>query len=206
MSDSTMNYILTQTKIDGLNITEALSRMGNSSKLYLRIIHSFVTNMPENLKELSTCTIQADNLPDYAIKIHGAKGSCYGIGANTLGDIALTLEMAAKAGDLETCLRVNDSFITSAETLIKQLEELETRIEEAEKSLGTRPQLDKPDTDTLNALLAATKDFDIDEMNRLVEELSSADYAHDGDVVDKIKQGIEAFDYQTIVDTITSYL
>lgn len=206
MSDMAIDQILAETQIDGLDIPDALARMGNSAKLYMRIIHSFTTNMPDNLSELATNSINAETLGDYAIRIHGAKGSCYGIGANKMGDIAKTLEMAAKAGDLQTCLDTNDSFVLGTETLINELEALEAKIEAAESSQGGKQQAEKPDTLKLAALLTATQNFDIDQMGSLVEELTSTEYAQGGDVVAKIKQSFDAFDYQAIEEAIASYL
>lgn len=202
---SNIDSILAQTTIEGLDITEALGRMGNSGKLYMRIIHSFITNMPLNLEELQTSDITAETLGDYAIKIHGAKGSCYGIGANTIGDIARTLEMAAKAGDLDTCLQQNDSFIQGTNELLVQLKELEAAIETAQAGEGIAQQ-DKPDAAKLAALLAATQSFDISQMNTLVEELTSVQYASGNETIAAIKQSFEAFDYQAIEEAITAYL
>lgn len=206
MSDAAIDQILAETTIDGLDIPDALARMGNSGKIYMRIIHSFVTNMPETLNELATSNINDETLGDYAIRIHGAKGSCYGIGANKVGDIARTLEMAAKAGELETCLAVNDSFLDGTKALIKELEALEAKIEDAANSLGGKQKVDKPDTTKLAALLSATQSFDIDQMGSLVEELTSTEYAQGGEVVAKIKQSFDAFDYQAIEEAIASYL
>ena len=204
--DNSIDQILAETTIPGLDIPDALGRMGNNSKIYLRIIHSFVTNMPGNLADLATDSINKETLADYAIKIHGAKGSCYGIGANAVGDLAKALEMASKVGDLDTCLRDNNGFITSTEQLLKDLEALEARIETLESGGGGKAQSDKPDTLKLQALLAATQNFDIDEMTRLVEELTSTQYAQGGNVITKIKESFDAFDYQTIEETIAAYL
>jgi HPt (histidine-containing phosphotransfer) domain-containing protein len=204
MSDTATAQVLAQTTIVGLDIPDALARMGNNPKLYMRIIHSFITNMPGNLDDLATSTITADTLPDYAIRIHGAKGSCYGIGANAVGDEAKALEIAAKANDLETCLRDNDAFITHTQELIGQLQDLETRTEAAEG--GGRAEAAAPDASKLAALLTATQGFDIDQMNTLVEELNALHYARGGDVITRIKESFDAFDYQAIEDLITAYL
>ena len=206
MSSNAADQVLAEAAIPGLDIPEALARMGNNPKLYMRIIHSFVTNMPANLDTLDTGRITADTLEDYAIKIHGAKGSCYGIGANAVGDIARDLEIAAKDGDLQTCLSDNDNFIVATQELLVKLEALEARIEELENSAGGKAQADRPDALKLRSLLTATKNFSITEMGGLVEELTSVQYLQDGDVVMKIKNAYDAFDYQTIEETITAYL
>lgn len=207
MSDTVIDQILAKTNIAGLNIPDALARMGNSAKLYMRIVHSFVVNMPKNLDDLATTTINAETLSDYAIKIHGAKGSCYGIGAQAIGDVAKSLEVAAKAGDLTTCLRDNDSFVVGVQELIKALERLEARVEAAKNGTGKGgAQAEKPDTDKLAALLTATQSFDLEQMNSIIEELSNVRYEQDSEIVSKIKESFEAFDYQAIEETIFAYL
>jgi len=206
MSSITTDQILASTEIHGVDIMEALGRMGNNSKIFMRIIHSFTTNMPGNLAELATDTITADTLKDYSIRIHGAKGSCYGIGANAMGDVALALEMAAKAGDLETCLRDNDSFITGTQELLVELEALEARVEQLESDGGGKAQADKPDAAKLRALLTATQQFDIDEMGKLVEELAGIQYAQGSEIISRIKNANDAFDYLTVEETIAAYL
>jgi len=206
MSSTAADKVLAEAAIPGLDIPEALARMGNNPKLYMRIIHSFVTNMPANLESLATSTITGDTLNDYAIKIHGAKGSCYGIGANAVGDIARDLEIAAKNGDLATCQRDNDNFILATQELLKELRALEARIEELENSAGGKNQAEKPDAQKLRALLAATQSFSITELGRLVEELTSMQYLQGSEAIMKIKTAFEAFDYQTIEETIAEYL
>jgi len=206
MSSTAADQVLAGAAISGLDIPEALARMGNNPKLYMRIIHSFVSNMPTNLESLATSTINAGTLPDYAIRIHGAKGSCYGIGANAVGDLARELEIAAKAGDLDTCLRDNDNFILRTQELLIELEAMEARIEELENSAGGRAQANKPDTQKLRALLVATQSYDINEMSTLVDELLSVQYLEGNDTVMRIKQAFGAFDYQAIEEIIAAYL
>lgn len=206
MSDAVVDQVLAETTIPGLDISDALLRMNKSSKLYMRIVHSFIINMPGNLEELATSTLTAATLPDYAIKIHGAKGSCYGIGAYARGDDAKALECAAKDGDLETCLANNDAFIAKTKELIKELETLEKRIETREGESGGTVTVDKPDSLTLRELLAATQQFDIDQMGKLVDELTSTQYTQDGEVINRIKSAFDAFDYEAIKDSISAYL
>jgi len=205
MSDTATGKILAETNISGLDIPDALARMGNNPKLYMRIIDAFINNMPGNLADLATDTINEVTLPDYAIRIHGAKGSCYGIGANAVGDEAKDLEMASKAGDLATCLRDNDTFIAHTQELVRELENLRDTVEAAENA-GGRAGAERPDVTKLAALLTATRNFDIDQMGRLVEELTSVQYANDGEVVAGIKASYDAFDYLAVEEAIIAYI
>ena len=196
--------ILADTQIPGLQIAEAMGRLGDSASLYLRIIHSFVTNMPHHLSELSAPS--AETLNDYAIKVHGVKGSCYGIGANCCGDAAKDLEMAAKAGDLDTVLRDNGALLNSLRALLVELEKLEATVAAAEGAESSSGLADSPDPAILQALLDATQAFDIEQMQKLIDELSSVNYRSGGDLVAYIQERFGAFDYQAIEDNINARL
>ena len=195
--------ILADTQIPGLDIAEAMGRLGNSSKLYMRIIHSFVTNMPHHLDELNAPS--AETLGDYAIKVHGVKGSCYGIGANRCGNAAKGLEIAAKAGDLCKVLRDNGAFLVEARALLVELEKLEATVTAAEVAATSASLADSPDPVILQALLEATQDFDIEQMQKLIDELDSVSY-RGSDLVAFIKERFGEFDYQAIEDRINAIL
>jgi HPt (histidine-containing phosphotransfer) domain-containing protein len=203
MADTAIiDRVLAETKIDGLDIPDALGRMGNSGKMYLRIVHSYTTNMPKALDELAAVTLET--LPDYAIKVHGAKGSCYGIGANACGDLAKALEMASKADDWQTVQRDNGAFVESVRELITQLEKLEADVEQAENAGVSKAVAASPDPLKLSALLVATQNFDLDQMQSLIDELLAVSYETGGDIVAYIKEHFEAFDYQAIEEKIIS--
>jgi HPt (histidine-containing phosphotransfer) domain-containing protein len=195
-----IDNVLAQTSIAGLDIPDALARMGNSGKMYLRIIHSFTTNMPKTLDELAAVT--EDTLPDYAIKVHGSKGSCYGIGATACGDLARALEMASKIGDWQTVERDNGAYLNSVRELLAELEKLEANVEAAENQGATKASEASPDPLKLSALLAATQSFDLDQMQKLIDELLSVSYEQGGEVVSYIKDHFDAFDYQAIEEKI----
>ncbi|MCL2807997.1 MAG: hypothetical protein FWD27_07590 [Coriobacteriia bacterium] len=206
MPNTAIDQVLAETHISGLDIPGAVLRMGNNPKLYMRIIHSFVANMPGNLVDLATGSITMEALEHYGIKIHGAKGSCYGIGATAVGDLAKELEIAAKHGDIEYCMSNNEGFITSTLELIEELKALEERVEALETGATGKPQADKPDAAKLKSLLTATQEFNINAINELVEELNNTLYAQGGEVIAKIKEASDAYDYQTIEETITAFL
>ncbi|MDR2714877.1 MAG: hypothetical protein LBB42_05100 [Coriobacteriales bacterium] len=228
-----LDDILANTNIEGLNIPEALGRINNNSSIYMRIIHSFTQNMPDMLEELSKVT-EAD-LPDYIIQVHGAKGSCYGIGATACGDAAFALEMASKAGDWETVARDNGAFIALSQELVEKLKELEACVEQAQSGAGagaggvadggvagggsgaaggSGTEADAVseaaatpavlDTEKLAALLEATKDFDYEKMESLVEDLEKQRYANGDEIVPWLREQLDKFSYDTIIERLSN--
>ncbi|MCL1891470.1 MAG: hypothetical protein FWG00_05610 [Coriobacteriia bacterium] len=220
-----LDDILANTNIEGLNIPEALGRINNNSSIYMRIIHSFTQNMPDMLEELSKVT-EAD-LPDYIIQVHGAKGSCYGIGATACGDAAFALEMASKADDWETVARDNGAFIALSHELVEKLKELEACVEQAQSGAGAGGVADGGvagggsgaeaaavpeaaatpavlDTEKLAALLEATKDFDYEKMESLVEDLEKQQAANGDEIVPWLREQLDKFSYDTIIERLSN--
>jgi len=196
---SEIDAILASTHIYGLDIPEALSRINNNGKIYIRIIHSFVQNMPQMLDEFAL--VSEETLGDYAIKVHGAKGSCYGIGATVCGDAAFALEKASKAGDMDTVLRDNGAFIELTRALVSDLADLEALVN------GTQPaaalSAAKPDASKLAALLEATRSYDIELMQKIIEDLEKQSYQSGGEIVPWLREKFDNFSYDRIVEKLS---
>ncbi|MDR1053352.1 MAG: response regulator [Planctomycetaceae bacterium] len=115
-NDST---IIDRDEVHGLDIQAGLNRIGGNLEIYIEILKIYVESTPEILDKLRVPT--ADELKDYAIAIHGIKGSSLNIGADKIGKFAAELEADAKAGDLEAVLSKNRNFITLTERLLDEM-------------------------------------------------------------------------------------
>ena len=197
MSD--INAILASTSISGLDISEALSRINHSGKIYMRIIHSFIQNMPQMLDDLSTVT--DETLANYSIKVHGVKGSCYGIGATLCGDAAFVLEKASKVGDLEAVLRDNGSFIELTRALVRDLEELEAHVESMQAPAASSAA--RPDPRKLARLLEATRYYNVEMMHKIIEELEGQSYVSGGEIVPWLRKQFDSFAYDKIIERLS---
>ncbi|MDR1485412.1 MAG: response regulator [Planctomycetaceae bacterium] len=103
-------------EVRGLDIQSGLNRIGGNMEIYKEILKIYVESTPAILDVLRVPTLE--KLKDYAIAIHGIKGSSLNIGADKIGKLAAELESAAKAGNLETVLSKNRNFIALTEKLI----------------------------------------------------------------------------------------
>ena len=198
---TTTDDILADTRIEGLDISEALGRLNNSSKVYMRIIHSFAQNMPKLLDDLLEVT--EESLPNYAIRVHGIKGSCYGIGAVACGDAAFALEKASKAGDWITVARENDAFVASVKKLIEELVALEERVENGQAPVCAAA-FGAPDAAKLAALLEATKNYSVETMFNIIEELEAQTYTSGGEIVPWLREQFDSFAYDNIIERLSA--
>ena len=107
--------------IPGLNTEVCLELFNNNLDDYIKFITFFADNTRAKLENLKTVT--KDSLHDYAVTVHGIKGSCAWIGADSVGKTAEKLEKSAMAGDLEVILTENPIFIQDMMTLIENIQE-----------------------------------------------------------------------------------
>ncbi|MCL1897098.1 MAG: hypothetical protein FWG03_11220 [Clostridiales bacterium] len=187
--------------IEGLNLEEGMARFGGNPDLYIKVIKSFVDSIGRHLDKLKALT--SEGLEDYAIEVHGIKGSCYGISAYKEGDMAKALEISAKAGDYGQTASGNAPFIDAVETLAGKLRGL---LDEVENKGGGGPKKSAPDRDVLESMLEASRDFDIDRMQEALQELEKYEYENDGDLVKWLGEQVTSFSYGNIEERLADLL
>lgn len=196
-------HILNDNPIEGVDYAEALNRFGNQAAIYLRIIGIFIESTPDTLEVLAK--VRPETMTDYTIRIHGFKGSCYGISALALGDEAKALELASKDLDWDRIEQGNPLVIEHALALVGQLKHLVDMVEQegAEGSGDIRPLLDAPDKAVLETLLEATENFDVDGIEQAIKELDKARYDSDPTLVSDLKGLLARFKYDLIRARVT---
>jgi HPt (histidine-containing phosphotransfer) domain-containing protein len=191
--------ILNENPIEGVDYADGLGRFGNQPAIYLRIIKSFIKNTPATLDELVTVT--EDSLGDYAVRVHGLKGSCYGISAMTVGDEAKALELASKASEWATIERDNPTLLARVNELIDQLQALVDKVEQIEDGDGDpRPVADAPDRSLVYRLLEATQSFDVIGMEQAIKDMDSVRYRSNPHLVKDLQEQLTNFRYDLIED------
>lgn len=188
-------------KIDGLDLDEGVRKFSGNLEVYLRVLNSFISNIPQKLVEISHP--EDMNLIDYTITVHGIKGSCYGINANVLGDKSAELEKLAKENNLDEIQKLNPQFLQSVEKLIA---DLKIFIESENSAKPEKEKKSRPDTDILLKLLTAAQNYDNDDMRNAIAELEKFDYEDGNDFVSQIKKNIDGFDYDAVIELIEKYL
>ena len=188
-------------EIEGLDLEAGVARFGGNPKLYAKIIKTFVDNIGPHLDKLAGLT--PEGLEDYAIGVHGVKGSLYGISATREGDMAKDLEIAAKAGEYDKVLAGNVPFIDSVKELTIKLQSLLAAFEEGSEAGQKKPE---PDRAQLEIMLTASRDFDVDKMQEALKELEKYEYEKDGDLVGWLSEQVTAFGYDKIEERLASIL
>jgi CheY-like chemotaxis protein len=191
-------------KIAGLDYEKGLERFGGDWEPYIEIMRSFSHNTPpllEYLTKVSSDGTLDENITGYAINVHAIKGSIRGIGAVHLGDMAESLENAAKSKNLNYVLENNTVFINGVKKLIDDLEELLPKIAPQDQ----KPKKGKPDKDELLKLLAACDRFNIVNAEAAMDEIEKYDYETESGFVLWLRENIKQMNFMEIKERLESY-
>ncbi|MDR0448449.1 MAG: cache domain-containing protein [Treponema sp.] len=187
-------------EIAGLNTKKGIERFGGDEDAYIDVLRSFVTNTPQLLETVKT--VSMESLPNYAITIHGIKGSSLGIFAEAVGNQAEALEKAAKSKDLNFVDSNNPAFLETAWKLIADIKELLDTI----KTDNPKQMKDKPDMETLKKLLAACENYDMDTVDAAISGIDTYEYVSDDGLASWLKKNVEQMNFREITEKLSSLI
>jgi signal transduction histidine kinase/DNA-binding response OmpR family regulator/HPt (histidine-containing phosphotransfer) domain-containing protein len=182
--------LIRSTPVEGLDAEKGLERFGGDGKSYMESLRSYVIHTPELLEAARN----TDSPADYAITVHGIKGSSRGISADLIGQKAEELEHAAKAGNLDFVTKENGGFILAVERFIAGLSEL---LDILEKNLH-KPRRDAPDPALLDRLRNAAEHYDMGELDSAMEELEQCVYESDAELVPWLREQVDKSEFEEI--------
>ncbi|GHT78335.1 hypothetical protein FACS1894104_1380 [Actinomycetota bacterium] len=185
--------------LDGIDVQALLERFADDKDDVLQVLESYHRNTPELLKTVSRPT--KDNLSDYAIAVHGIKGSSRSVCAEDIGKQAEALELAAKASDLEFVEQNNQALLTSVDALLAEL----AAFLQTMQAQDDKPVVLSPDPELLEKLTAACDAFNMDEADELVVLLDSNRYQSGQEMVDLLKEQINGSDFDAAQKTIDAF-
>ncbi|MDR0701986.1 MAG: response regulator [Azoarcus sp.] len=181
------------SRIDGLDWAMGLKRFNGDEDVYLSVIQSYSTNTARLLDKIRN--INEDALNDYAIIIHGVKGSSYGVEARDIGKKAEELEYAARAGNLDFVRRNNPLFIQAAEALLTRLAALSSRVDQNGGGRESRPA---PDEALLTQMEEAAADFRISIMEEVMNALESFEYETQVELIAWLREQVDQMEFVAI--------
>ena len=183
------------SEIDGVDLKKAQERYGDDST-YVDILRAFSKSIPAILKTIETVT--EANLKEYAISIHGIRGSCYSICAEKAAVLAEALELAAKAGEYGFVSANNTTFIENVNIIISSANDIMAKIQGNEQ----KKQKDKPANQLLKSLIEACEQYDMSDIDTIVEELSRFNYDSGEDLVEWIREMSDEMNYDEIAERL----
>jgi CheY-like chemotaxis protein len=191
--DETAEIIRT-ARIKGLDAEKGLERFGGDGKSYMDSLRSYALHTPPLLESARITT----NIDNYAVTVHGIKGSSYGISAEAAGQWAERLEHAARAGNLSLIGEENNMFIESVKRFISDLNGLLRFIDEKYQ----KPCMAAPDPELLEKIRDAAENYDVSGLDRAMEELEQCTYESDADLVPWLREQIDKSEFEKIISRL----
>jgi CheY-like chemotaxis protein len=187
-------------KIAGLDVNKGVERLGGDWNIYREVLLSYVRHTPPLLEKAKT--VSKDTLADYAIIVHGIKGSSLGICAEEVGQLAAFLEDAAKSGNFDLVSNRNPDFIKFAFKLLSDIENLLAEMDVDHN----KPLKDKPDEETLSELLVACENYDMDGVDAAMEKINDFDYESDDGLVAWLRENMERMNFTLIKEKLATLI
>ncbi|MDR2209755.1 MAG: cache domain-containing protein [Azoarcus sp.] len=188
-----------EIEISGIDAENGLFNCGGDHNIYVSVLRSYVVSVSEILNKIHDVT--QETLPNYIIVVHAIKGSSATIGAEAIRETAANLEEMARKGDLSGVLAKNDTFLQETECLLAAIKGwLDSRVDKIEK-----PQLPAPDRALLIRLCQSCKEYDLNGVEKIMEELNSANYETDADLVVWLREKVDSCDFFEIIEKLEDY-
>jgi HPt (histidine-containing phosphotransfer) domain-containing protein len=182
-------------KIDGLDMHKGIRNFSGREDIYFEVLRSFTVNVKPLLKAVQESG--GDNPDDYIYAVHDIKGSSRSVCAESIGDMAESLEKAARAGDFDFVRSNKPALAEALEKLLTSIEDMLTEME------TEKPRLEKPDRIILIKLLGACRDYDVDSMYAAMSELTRYEYEHDNALVQWLIEKADRFSLKEIAQRLS---
>ena len=187
------------SEVDGISISDGLRYCG-SIKDFQRFLEAFYLDIDGRAAELDASYRRGD-ISYFTIKVHALKSTARVIGAVQLGEMALTLELAGKAGDIslidekiEDCLILLKSY---KGRLNKYM--LEVQKQREDKKVISEDELGE----AFAALREIVPTLDVDAVEMILEELDHYQLPEEAQQeVDEINRLLRQFDWDHLEELL----
>ena len=178
--------------VEGIDLQKGLERFSGDEESFLQVLRSYAVNTPSLLEVLKG--VNRDNLADYAIAVHGVKGSSRGICAEIVGAKAEVLEKAAKEGNYNFVMSNNTAFLRDVEKLIDELNGFLQQL----ASDSPKPKKGKPDRELLLKLLDACQAYNMDGVDTAMKEIEDYEYEGDDGLAVWLRENVDRMNFAQI--------
>jgi len=183
--------------VPGLDMIKGVKRFIDDEDAYIHVLRTFSVNTRNLLAFFDSVT--KDDIVEYETKVHSMRGSSASICADSLASKATALENAAIERDWDYILEHNKPFTDDVRALVTGLENLMIALD----SQSQKPKKDKPDPEVLKKLKTACDNYDMDDVDDAMDEITSYMYESDDGLVAWLQENIELMNFSEVVERLT---
>ena len=187
-------------QVAGIDWQVGLRRFGGDKDVYLSILRSYTDHTDQLIERIRN--VSAETLADYAILVHGIKGSSYGIEAREAGKQAEELEFAAKAGNLQFVRQYTPIFIESLERLLTSIRQ---HCQSTDAKTEEKASRFAPDETLLQQMKEAAENFKIDTMEEIIDSLERFKYETQAELVIWLREKVKQMEFAAIHERLAQH-
>ncbi|MBQ1194251.1 MAG: Hpt domain-containing protein, partial [Lachnospiraceae bacterium] len=189
----------------GINIDKGLSYTGDNMDMYITVLKTLYKESENYMSNLKNA-LDTHNMHDYGICIHSIKGALASIGAAALSELALELELKAKAGDDAFIVANHNAFVIKFEKIINDINQIiiSYDLDNSKREKKTKENLSHNEMNkNLIAVAENIKDYEIDEATKILNNLQTYNLDNSlEELISDILEKIDNFDYELAVSLI----
>ena len=182
------------------DLKRGIERFSGNEETFMHVMRSFAASTRPLLEIVKA--VSMENLTEYAVTVHGIKGSSRGICAEDVGNRADALEKAAKEGNFGFITLYNDDFIRETEKLLDGLDEIFSQMDLA----NPKPKRAEPDKDALGRLLEACTRYDMDGVDLAMAEIDAFMYDNDDGLATWLRTNVDQMNLTEIAEKLRAAL
>ncbi|MCL2244557.1 MAG: ATP-binding protein [Treponema sp.] len=181
--------------IDGIDMEAGLEGFLGDEEMYFKVLKSYAVNT-RPLLGITGKYLESGNLADYAVTVHGIKGSSFSIGAMQAGTHAQKLELLAKKQKTKKVLSENRAFVKYMENLLDSIEAGLAIIDRK----NAKPVAASPDPELLHELREACVEYNVGKVDQVMEKLDSFKYKNGTELVTWLHRQVDEMSFSSISD------
>ncbi|MDR2353579.1 MAG: response regulator [Deltaproteobacteria bacterium] len=188
--------IFDDNDVEGIDFDQGLERFSGDFNIYQNALRSYANNTEMLLDAIKEP--DADDLKNYIITVHGIKSSSYGICANGIGKVAEELERHGLNDDFKFISENNQSFIQETRKLIERLNLFLLKYQKEKDA--DKPTKDDPDAELIESLIGYCQNYDMDGIDKIIEDLSQFSYVKYPDLVPWLEERVDLMELDKIIE------
>ena len=183
-----------ELSIPGLAVKKAMEGLG-SRELYMTVLNEYFKAISTKSQVIRKY-YETGDISNYTVEVHSLKSTSRQIGAMELGELAYSLEMAGKGGDMELINAKTDEVLKMYTDLKETLRPYVTVEENTELKKASRDEV----LSLFDGMAEALSSFDAIEIDDIIGKLSEYDFGSDKqrEYLEKMKSASEMMDIDGI--------
>ncbi len=195
-----------QIRIDGIDTSKGVMYCGGVVSAYFEVLEAYCHNAPAQIETMIASHKNGD-IVRLAIEAHSLKSTSRGIGADALGELALSMETAAKAKDFEFVDKHINELLEQYSTIFHKIEEALYRLKPSAKVVDKTPISQIQLEESLAEIADAAENYDIDLAAKTLAKLKDVEVSETVEEgLREIEAAISMYDYSEIAEKARAVL